>query len=133
VKLVYVKIYPIFNFLQLSNVTILSKTPTWQDGKLPQTRVKNKLIGQVLIFKEAMWSTMRIEANALNTGDPQLDTTPLRIIANQSRVRVIVRKRLDGTLYVNNSLTFEIFITTLTEYLTPGLWYNNNINKCIYI
>ena len=37
--------------VQLSRVTVQSKTPVWQDAELPLTRLKNELVGEVLIFK----------------------------------------------------------------------------------
>ena len=50
--------------------------------------------GEILIFKEAEWQTLRIEANALS--DSELATTPLRLIANQSKTRITIKKRLAG-------------------------------------
>ena len=60
------------------------------------TRLKNDLVGEVMIFKEAEWQTLRIEANALDTGDPLLATTPLRLIANQSKIRITIKKKISG-------------------------------------
>lgn len=77
---------------------VQSKTPLWQNADLRLTRVKDELRGEVLIFKEAEWQTLRIEANALDTGDPTLATTPLRLIANQSKTRITIKKRLSGKL-----------------------------------
>ena len=75
-------------------MTVQSKTPLWTDADLPQTRLKDELRGEVLIFKEAVWQTLRVEANALS--DERLATTPLRLIANQSKIRITLRKRLAG-------------------------------------
>ncbi len=61
------------------------------------TRVKDDTRGEVLIFKEAEWQTLRIEANALGGSDPNLATTPLRLIANLSKIRITIKKRLIGT------------------------------------
>ena len=46
--------------------------------------------------QEAEWQTLRIEANALEGTTPHLSTTPLRLIANQSKIRVTIKKRLIG-------------------------------------
>ena len=81
---------------QISRIIIQSKTPLWQTGDLRLTRIKDELRGEILIFKEAEWQTLRIEANALDTGDPTLATTPLRLIANQSKTRITIKKRLNG-------------------------------------
>lgn len=85
--------------IQLSRILIQSRTPVWQAGSLKMTRLKDDLRGEVMIFKEAEWQTLRIEANALDTGDPLLSTTPLRLIANQSKIRVIIKKRISGDLF----------------------------------
>jgi len=82
--------------IQLSRILIQSRTPVWQAGSLKMTRLKDDLRGEVMIFKEAEWQTLRIEANALDTGDPLLSTTPLRLIANQSKIRVTIKKRMSG-------------------------------------
>jgi len=82
--------------IQLSRILIQSRTPVWQTGSLKMTRLKDDLRGEVMIFKEAEWQTLRIEANALDTGDPLLSTTPLRLIANQSKIRVTIKKRTSG-------------------------------------
>ena len=73
-----------------------SKTPTWQTGDLRLTRIKDELRGEILIFKEAEWQTLRIEANALEGADHGLATTPLRLIANQSKTRITIKKKLSG-------------------------------------
>jgi len=85
--------------IQLSRILIQSRTPVWQAGSLKMTRLKDDLRGEVMIFKEAEWQTLRIEANALNTGDPLLATTPLRLIANQSKIRVTIKKRISGSIF----------------------------------
>ena len=94
--------------LQMSRIVIQSRTPTWEKATdLRMTRIKDELRGQILLFKEAEWQTLRVEANPLApqpTGDgsagggaePQLVTTPLRLIANQSKVRITMKKRLAG-------------------------------------
>ena len=88
----------------MSRILIQSKTPHWENGTLNLTRIKNELIGEVMIFKEAEWQTLRIEANALDTGDPTLATTPLRLIANQSKIRITIKKSLTG----EHSLTLRL-------------------------
>ena len=47
------------------------------------------------ILQEIDWSTTRIEANA-REGDTSLPTTPLRLIANQSKIRIVMKKKLSG-------------------------------------
>ena len=84
---------------QMSRIVIESKTPTWQKGNLRMTRIKDDARGEILLFKEAEWQTLRIEANALEGSDCDLNTTPLRLIANQSKIRITMKKRLIGELW----------------------------------
>lgn len=58
------------------------------------TRLKNPEKGQLLIFKELEWQTVRIEAKS--TKDKNL--TPLRLLTNQARCRIVIKKRLSGRL-----------------------------------
>ena len=66
---------------QLSRVLVESKSPTWQKSDLRMTRVKDTDKGELLIFKELSWQTVRIEAKSTKNED----LTPLRLITNQSR------------------------------------------------
>jgi hypothetical protein len=56
------------------------------------TRLKDAEKGQLLIFKELEWQTVRIEAKS--TIDKNL--TPLRLLTNQARCRIVIKKRLSG-------------------------------------
>lgn len=62
--------------------------------ELPMTRLKNPEKGQLLIFKELQWQTVRIEAKS--TKDNNL--TPLRLLTNQAKCRITIKKRLSGKL-----------------------------------
>ena len=85
------------SIFQLSRIIIQSKTPIWdRGGDLRTTRIKDEVRGEILLFKEAEWQTLRIEANALDGSN--LATTPLRLIANQSKIRITIKKRLIGEL-----------------------------------
>lgn len=80
----------------MSRILVQSRTPCWQSGSLKQTRLKDELSGDVMIFKEAEWQTLRVEANARDTNELHLITTPLRLIANQSKIRFIIKKKMSG-------------------------------------
>lgn len=69
-----------------------SKSPEWRKGDLRITRIKDPERGEVLIFKELEWQTVRIEAKS--TVDQNL--TPLRLLTNQARCRITIKKRLSG-------------------------------------
>ncbi|XP_071525078.1 bridge-like lipid transfer protein family member 3B isoform X2 [Panulirus ornatus] len=75
---------------QLSRIVLDSKNPIWQKGDLRTTRLKDVDRGELLIFKELSWQTLRVEARS--TQDKAL--TPLRLITNQARCRITIKKKL---------------------------------------
>lgn len=82
-------------FSQLSRVTVQSVSPTWHfPHNLRCTRIQDRGRGQVLLFKEIEWQTTRIEIKA--AGSEEAINAPLRLIANQSKIRICVKKRLSG-------------------------------------
>lgn len=75
----------------MSRIRVESKTPKWLNGDLRVTRLKDTVKGHLLIFKELSWQTVRIEASS--TQDKNL--TPLRLLTNQARCRITIKKRLN--------------------------------------
>ena len=69
-----------------------SKSPTWQKTDLRMTRIKDTDKGEVLNFKELSWQTVRIEAKSTKNED----LTPLRLITNQARCRLTIKKKMSG-------------------------------------
>lgn len=49
---------------------------------------------QVLTFKEITWQTLRVEADATENGDQDPVTTPLRLITNQGRIQIALKRRV---------------------------------------
>ena len=45
---------------QMSRIVVESKSPSWQKASLPHTRLKDLERGEVLIFKELSWQTVRL-------------------------------------------------------------------------
>ncbi|XP_058814862.1 bridge-like lipid transfer protein family member 3B isoform X3 [Topomyia yanbarensis] len=86
--------------VQLSRIRVESRTPKWQLGDLPYTRIKDSSRGQILIFKELSWQTVRIEASS--TQDTSL--TPLRLLTNQARCRITIKKKLSDCSIVASRL-----------------------------
>lgn len=76
----------------MSRIVLESKAPTWQKTDLRMTRVKDTDRGELLIFKELSWQTVRIEAKSTVSED----LTPLRLITNQARCRITIKKKLSG-------------------------------------
>lgn len=102
-----------FNTLQMSRIRVESKTPKWANGDLRLTRLKDPYKGIILIFKELSWQTVRIEASS--TQDKSL--TPLRLLTNQARCRITIRKRLsDCTLLASRLvLILDDLLWVLTD------------------
>lgn len=77
-----------------------SKSPDFQKADLQMTRLKEPDKGQILIFKELEWQTVRIEAKS--TLDKNL--TPLRLITNQAKCRITIKKRLADSFITGSKL-----------------------------
>ena len=73
------------------------------------TRVKDTDKGELLTFKELSWQTVRIEAKSTKNDD----LTPLRLITNQARARITIKKKLSG----ENDYTFLSRPPTIVEVL----------------
>ena len=58
------------------------------------TRLRDPDRGEVLIFKELQWQTVKIEARS--TLDQGL--SPLRLITNQSHCRIVIKKKTNGEI-----------------------------------
>ncbi|XP_054742052.1 bridge-like lipid transfer protein family member 3B isoform X1 [Anastrepha obliqua] len=99
--------------VQMSRIRVESKTPKWANADLRFTRLKDVQKGIILIFKELSWQTVRIEASS--TQDKSL--TPLRLLTNQARCRITLRKRLsDCTLLASRLvLILDDLLWVLTD------------------
>ncbi|XP_039949315.1 UHRF1-binding protein 1 isoform X2 [Bactrocera tryoni] len=99
--------------VQMSRIRVESKTPKWAHADLRFTRLKDPTRGIILIFKELSWQTVRIEASS--TQDKSL--TPLRLLTNQARCRLTLRKRLsDCTLLASRLvLILDDLLWVLTD------------------
>lgn len=86
--------------VQMSRIRVESKTPKWLSAELKYTRLKDPLRGLILIFKELSWQTVRIEASS--TKDKNL--TPLRLLTNQAKCRITIKKRLSDCSVVSSLL-----------------------------
>lgn len=86
--------------VQMNRIIVESKSATWQRCDLRTTRVKDPDRGQLLIFKELEWQTVRIEARS--TKDKNL--TPLRLLTNQARCRITIKKRISDCFVMGSRL-----------------------------
>ncbi|KAI3357528.1 hypothetical protein L3Q82_015945, partial [Scortum barcoo] len=92
-----------------------SLNPKWQRSDLRYTRVTDPKRGerdalmcfiQVLTFKEINWQSLRIEADAIESDDQDLGNTPLRLITNQGRIRIALKRRIKDCNVLASKLLF---------------------------
>lgn len=92
----------------MSRIRVESKTPKWMTADLRFTRLKDPCRDIILIFKELSWQTVRIEASSRQ--DKSL--TPLRLLTNQSRCRITIRKSM-----LDNSVLASRLVLILDDLL----------------
>ncbi|XP_051009417.1 bridge-like lipid transfer protein family member 3A [Acomys russatus] len=92
-----------FELWQLQGYSV---NPSWQQSDLRLTRITDPLRGEVLTFKEITWQTLRVEADATENGEQDPVTTPLRLITNQGRIRIALKRRTKDCNVVASKLTF---------------------------
>uniref|UniRef100_A0A3P8WQW9 Bridge-like lipid transfer protein family member 3A n=1 Tax=Cynoglossus semilaevis TaxID=244447 RepID=A0A3P8WQW9_CYNSE len=83
-----------------------SLNPKWQHSDLRYTRVTDPKRGEVLTFKEINWQSLRIEADAIESDDQDLSSTPLRLITNQGRIRIALKRRIKDCNVLASKLLF---------------------------
>uniref|UniRef100_A0AAV2LZR6 UHRF1-binding protein 1 n=1 Tax=Knipowitschia caucasica TaxID=637954 RepID=A0AAV2LZR6_KNICA len=83
-----------------------SLNPKWQRSDLRYTRISDSKKGEVLTFKEINWQSLRIEADAIERDDQDLGSTPLRLITNQGRIRIALKRRIKDCNVLASKLFF---------------------------
>lgn len=83
-----------------------SLNPKWQRSDLRYTRISDPKRGEVLTFKEINWQSLRIEADAIESNDQDLGSTPLRLITNQGRIRIALKRRIKDCNVLASKLFF---------------------------
>lgn len=83
-----------------------SLNPKWQRTDLRYTRITDPKRGEVLTFKEINWQSLRIEADAIERDDQDLGSTPLRLITNQGRIRIALKRRIKDCNVLASKLLF---------------------------
>ncbi|KAH9519137.1 UHRF1-binding protein 1, partial [Bulinus truncatus] len=117
----------------LLRVKVQSMSPTWQmPTDLRSTRIRDPGRGEILLFKEIEWQTTRIEATTVSADEDFL--TPLRLIANQAKIRIVVKKRLVDSTIISSRLTLLLddllWVLTITQ-LKAAILYANSLKEVI--
>ncbi|XP_030070070.1 bridge-like lipid transfer protein family member 3B isoform X2 [Microcaecilia unicolor] len=89
---------------ELSQLRIYSVNASWQHGDLRFTRIQDPQRGEVLTFKEIGWQMIRIEADCIQSSDHEVISAPVRLITNQSKIRVTLKRRLKDCNVVASKL-----------------------------
>ncbi|XP_055972308.1 bridge-like lipid transfer protein family member 3B isoform X1 [Sorex fumeus] len=79
---------------ELSQLRIYSVNAKWEHDDLKYTRIQDPQRGEVLTFKEINWQMIRIEADATQSSHLEIMCAPVRLITNQSKIRVTLKRRL---------------------------------------
>ncbi|XP_039769959.1 UHRF1-binding protein 1-like isoform X2 [Ornithorhynchus anatinus] len=79
---------------ELSQLRIYSVNANWEHGDLRFTRIQDPQRREVLTFKEINWQMIRIEADAIQSSNLEIMSAPVRLITNQSKIRVTLKRRL---------------------------------------
>ncbi|XP_074867409.1 bridge-like lipid transfer protein family member 3B isoform X2 [Carettochelys insculpta] len=89
---------------ELSQLRIYSVNANWEHGDLKFTRIQESQRGEVLTFKEINWQMIRIEADAIQSSQHEILSAPVRLITNQSKIRVTLKRRLKDCNVVASKL-----------------------------
>ncbi|XP_035003783.1 UHRF1-binding protein 1-like isoform X1 [Hippoglossus stenolepis] len=89
---------------ELSQLQVYSVNTSWSIGDLRFTRIQDPQRGEVLTFKEISWQMIRIEADAIQSTEHEMLSAPIRLITNQSRIRVTLKRRIKDCNVVASKL-----------------------------
>uniref|UniRef100_A0A8C3BDP9 UHRF1 binding protein 1 like n=1 Tax=Cairina moschata TaxID=8855 RepID=A0A8C3BDP9_CAIMO len=89
---------------ELSQLRIYSVNANWEHADLRFTRIQEGQRGEVLTFKEINWQMIRIEADAIQSSKHEIMSAPVRLITNQSKIRVTLKRRLKDCNVVASKL-----------------------------
>uniref|UniRef100_A0A8C5GWL3 Chorein N-terminal domain-containing protein n=1 Tax=Gouania willdenowi TaxID=441366 RepID=A0A8C5GWL3_GOUWI len=89
---------------ELSQLQVYSVNTSWSISDLRFTRIQDPQRGEILTFKEISWQMIRIEADAIQSGEHEMLSAPIRLITNQSKIRVTLKRRMKDCNVVASKL-----------------------------
>ncbi|XP_062850299.1 UHRF1-binding protein 1-like isoform X2 [Trichomycterus rosablanca] len=89
---------------ELSQLQVFSVNTSWVASDLRYTRIQDPARGEILTFKEVNWQMIRIEADAIQSSEHEVLSAPIRLITNQSRIRVTLKRRMKDCHVVASKL-----------------------------
>ncbi|XP_073802400.1 bridge-like lipid transfer protein family member 3B isoform X4 [Danio rerio] len=90
---------------ELSQLQVYSVNTSWTTGDLRYTRILDPTRGELLTFKEVSWQMIRIEADAIQNTEHEVVSAPIRLITNQSKIRVTLKRRMKDCNVIASKLT----------------------------
>ncbi|XP_043569586.1 UHRF1-binding protein 1-like isoform X1 [Chiloscyllium plagiosum] len=119
---------------ELSQLQIHSVNTSWQQSDLRFTRIQDPQRGEVLTFKEITWQMIRIEADAIQSNEHDILSAPVRLITNQSRMKVSLKRRLKDCNVVASKLVLILddLLWVLTDsQLKAMAQYSKSLSEAI--
>ncbi|XP_075967523.1 bridge-like lipid transfer protein family member 3B isoform X6 [Anarhichas minor] len=89
---------------ELSQLQVYSVNTSWSISDLRFTRIQDPQRGEILTFKEISWQMIRIEADAIQSAEHEILSAPIRLITNQSKIRVTLKRRIKDCNVVASKL-----------------------------
>ncbi|KAM3858973.1 bridge-like lipid transfer protein family member 3B [Diretmus argenteus] len=89
---------------ELSQLQVYSVNTSWSISDLRFTRIQDPQRGELLTFKEISWQMIRIEADAIQSAEHEMLSAPIRLITNQSKIRVTLKRRMKDCNVVASKL-----------------------------
>uniref|UniRef100_A0A3Q1G2W9 Bridge-like lipid transfer protein family member 3B n=1 Tax=Acanthochromis polyacanthus TaxID=80966 RepID=A0A3Q1G2W9_9TELE len=89
---------------ELSQLQVYSVNTSWSMSDLRFTRIQDPQRGEILTFKEISWQMIRIEADAIQSAEHEMLSAPIRLITNQSKIRVTLKRRIKDCNVVASKL-----------------------------
>uniref|UniRef100_A0A671MNM4 UHRF1-binding protein 1-like n=1 Tax=Sinocyclocheilus anshuiensis TaxID=1608454 RepID=A0A671MNM4_9TELE len=102
---------------ELSQLQVYSVNTSWATGDLRYTRILDPTRGEILTFKEVSWQMIRIEADAIQNTEHEVVRAPIRLITNQSKIRVTLKRRMKDCNVIESKLILilEDLLWVLTD------------------
>ncbi|XP_078091605.1 bridge-like lipid transfer protein family member 3B isoform X2 [Mustelus asterias] len=119
---------------ELSQLQIHSVNTSWKQSDLRFTRIQDPQRGEVLTFKEITWQMIRIEADAIQSEEHDILSAPVRLITNQSRMKVSLKRRLKDCNVVASKLVLILddLLWVLTDsQLKAMAQYSKSLSEAI--
>uniref|UniRef100_A0A1I8FZQ3 Chorein_N domain-containing protein n=1 Tax=Macrostomum lignano TaxID=282301 RepID=A0A1I8FZQ3_9PLAT len=113
----------------LSKLHLYSVMANWARGELKFTYLRDRAHDQILLFKEMVWDTTRIEA-----GVPGGNNAIVRLVTNASRIRMAMKKRLSDSriLATRLELLLDDLLWVLTvSQLEATVLFVKSLQSCI--